>query len=92
MIHYCTHGSPTAEGKKDPYQDQQVHHQEDAVDPRDRSISSLRPNVIQPVAVLPLTELTVVLWLTLRLAKSLHFHQRLRSVAVFSQCCHTTGS
>ena len=43
--------------KKDPQEDQQVHDQKDAVDPRKRGIGSLGADVIQQVAVIPLTEL-----------------------------------
>ena len=38
-------------------QDQQVHHQEDAVDPRSRGIGPFGPNIIEPVAILALAEL-----------------------------------
>ena len=58
--YYRCHGSSGfTQHKKDPQQDQQVHHQENAVDPGYRGIGALRSYVAQPIAVLPLSELTL---------------------------------
>jgi hypothetical protein len=52
------HNSPSfSKRKKDPQQDQQVHHQEDAVDPGCRGVRPLRADRIEVVAILALAEL-----------------------------------
>lgn len=42
--------------KKDPGQDQQVHDQEDAVDPGEGGVRPLGTDVVEPVAILALAE------------------------------------
>ena len=54
-------------------QNQQVHHQEDAVDPGQTGVGTLCPNVVQAVTILTLSELTFN-WNTLPiLFSSFHF-------------------
>jgi hypothetical protein len=45
--------------QKYPQQEQQTHYQKDAVDPCKGGIGSLRSNLIEPVAVLALTRLSI---------------------------------
>ncbi|MEE9354871.1 MAG: hypothetical protein V3U75_04705 [Methylococcaceae bacterium] len=48
-----------AEANKKPVQNQQVHDQEDAVDPSQGSISTLGPDVVETIPALPLTKFTL---------------------------------
>ena len=54
-----TCGTAKAARKKGPQQDQQVHHQEDAVDPGHGGIGPLCTDVVEAVAVLALAELAL---------------------------------
>ena len=51
---YNRNPCPCIQGKKNPEQDHQVHHQEDTVDPSIGSVRSLGPNVIQSIHILTL--------------------------------------
>lgn len=44
-----------SQGKKDPLQDQEVHHQEGAVAPGNRGVGAFGADIVEPVTVFTLS-------------------------------------
>ena len=54
----CYFGSNISQANKNPHQDEQVHNQEDAINPCGRRISALGSNIVEPITIFSLAKLS----------------------------------
>ncbi|WP_370867558.1 hypothetical protein, partial [Nitrosomonas sp.] len=47
----CYFGSKIPQANKNPHQDEQVHNQEDTINPCGRRISALGSNIVEPITI-----------------------------------------
>jgi len=54
----CYFGSKIPQANKNPHQDEQIHDQEDAIDPCDRGVSPLGSDIVESISILSLAKLS----------------------------------
>jgi hypothetical protein len=54
----CYFGSKILQTNKNPHQDEQIHNQEDTINPCGRRIGALGSNIVEPITILSLAKLS----------------------------------